>query len=367
MTSANQDLYDKLIDAFSLRSFVPMPSLSGHDQFFSTFGRFGGLKGSHIGEWVDEIASRSAAQNQQYLELMDTPPFGHAAQIAHEIGWTADFASERQKLLDHGLRDEVAADRDDIRSAETQRRQIEKCGTAQATPACEVEIRYIYQVLRGFPPEQVFAQTLLDYLHTLYPQVKISLHAGELAPGLVPPEGLRFHIRQAVELGHAQRIGHGVDAMYEDNVPALLKELADKHVMIEINLSSNEGILDIKGDEHPFPSYRLAHVPVALSTDDEGVSRIDITHEYVRAALDYNLTYQDMKQLARTGMEHNFLPGQSLWAAADVFTNPANACKGETLGAEEDSAECKTFLAGSEKAAAQWELERRFRLFEAKY
>ena len=67
---------------------------------------------------------------------------------------------------------------------------------------------------------------MLDYLHSLYPKVHITLHAGELAPGLVPPEGLRFHIRQAVELGHAERIGHGVDVMYEDDAPALLKEMA---------------------------------------------------------------------------------------------------------------------------------------------
>jgi len=405
MTPANQDLYDRLIDAFSLRSFVPMPSLSGHDQFFSTFARFSGLKGTHTGEWIDEIASRSAAQNQQYLELMETPPFSHAAQIAHEIGFTPDLPALRQKLLDHGLRDEIAADRDEVRAAEAQRLQIEHCGTPQTVRACQVEVRFIYQVLRGFPPEQVFAQTLLgfetvqqtldahepgfvginfvmpedgfismrdytlhmqmlDYLHSVYPRVPISLHAGELVPGLVPPEGLRFHIRQAVELGHAQRIGHGVDVMFEDNAPALLKELADKHVMIEINLSSNEGILDIKGDDHPFPIYRLNHVPVALSTDDEGVSRIDITHEYVRAALDYNLTYQDLKQLARTGMEHNFLPGASLWAAPDVFTAPAPACNGQELGADTPSPACKSFLDSSEKAAAQWELERRFRVFE---
>jgi adenosine deaminase len=175
---------------------------------------------------------------------------------------------------------------------------------------------------------------------------------------------LRFHIRQAVELGHAQRIGHGVDVMYEDNAPQLLRELAQKHVMVEINLSSNEGILDVKGDEHPFPIYRMNHVPVALSTDDEGVSRIDITHEYVRAAIDYNLTYQDLKQLVRTGMEHNFLPGQSLWAAPDRFTAPAAACDGQQLGSDAPSPTCRTFLAGSEKATAQWELERRFRVFE---
>jgi adenosine deaminase len=408
MTPANQDIYDRLIDAFSMRSFVPTPGLSGHDQFFSTFDHFRGLKGNHTGEWVDEVAARAAAQNEQYLELMETPPFGHAIQIAHEIGWSPDLPVLRQKLLDRGLRDEVAADRDEVKSAEAQRRQMEHCGTSEAAPACQVEIRFIYQVLRGFPPEQVFAQTLLgfetiqqtmdanepgftginfvmpedgfismrdytlqmkmiDYLHSVYPKVRISLHAGELAPGLVPPEGLRFHIRQAVELGHAERIGHGVDVMYEDNAQRLLKELADKHIMIEINLSSNEGILGIKGDEHPFPAYRAAHIPVALSTDDEGVSRIDITHEYVRAALDYNLTYQDMKQLARTGMEHNFLSGDSLWALPDVFTISSAACKGQTLGAENPSASCKAFLDGSEKAAAQWELERRFRVFEAKY
>jgi adenosine deaminase len=405
---ANQPLYDRLINAFSMRSFIPTPGFSGHDQFFSTFDRFGGLNKSHKGEWVDEVASRSAVQNQQYLELMETPTFSHAAALAAANPLNPDFAANRQKLLALGLRDEVDADREAVRSTEAHRRQIEHCDTPQAAPACQVEVRFIYQILRGFSPEQVFAQTLLgfetiqasidahepgfaginfvqpedgvismrdytlqmkmlDFLHSIYPRVPISLHAGELAPGLVPPEGLRFHIRQAVELGHAQRIGHGVDVAYEDDAPGLLKEMAAQHVMVEINLSSNEGILGIKGAQHPFPLYRAAHVPVALSTDDEGVSRIDITTEYVRAALDYHLSYTDLKQLARTGMEHSFLPGASLWAAPDAFTVPTAACKAQPLGAEKPSAACKAFLAASEKAAAQWELERRFGAFEAKF
>jgi adenosine deaminase len=404
---ANQDLYDRLVNAFSMRSFVPTSGFSGHDQFFATFDRFGGLGKKHEGEWVDEVAARAAAQNEQYLELMQTPPFSHALQLAHQIAWGGNFSDYGRALLDHGLRDEVAADREDVRTAEADRRRIEHCGTAQAAPACQVEVRYIYQILRGNPPEQVFAQTLLgfetiqasmdahedtwvginfvqpedgflsmrdyslqmkmlDYLHSIYPKVHISLHAGELAPGLVPPEGLRFHIRQAVEWGHAERIGHGVDVMYEDDAQGLLQALARKHVMVEINLSSNEGILGIKGVEHPFPLYRTAHVPVALSTDDEGVSRIELTHEYVRAAMDYHLNYRDLKDLARTGMEHSFLPGESLWAAEDVFIAPAGACIGQTVGAEKPSAGCKAFLDGSEKAAAQWELERRFRAFEAR-
>jgi adenosine deaminase len=184
---------------------------------------------------------------------------------------------------------------------------------------------------------------------------------------MVPPDGMRFHIRQAVEMGHAERIGHGVDVMYEDDAPALLKELAAKHVMIEINLTSNDGILGIKGAEHPFQTYRAAHVPVALSTDDQGVSRIDITHEYVRAALEYHLSYQDLKQLARTGMEHSFLSGESLWAKPDEFTVATAACKVQPAGAEKPAARCKAFLDANEKAAAQWELERHFREFEAKF
>ena len=414
-----QLLYDKLIDSLSIRSFVPSASWSTHDQFFAVFDRTGGLK-DHNGEWIDEVASRAAAQNQQYLELMVTPPFSHALEIASQIGWSPElaeadlqaFAQFRQQLLDKGLRDEVAADREEVRAAEAQRKELEHCGAAQAAPACQVEVRYIWQVLRDFAPEQVFAQTLLGfetveasieagkagddagfvginfvrpeddyvamrdytmqmkmvgYLHSVYPRVHISLHAGELTLGLVPPEGLRFHIRQAVELAHAERIGHGVDVVHEDDAAGLLKELAVQHVMVEINLSSNEAILGVKGAEHPFPIYRAAHVPVALSTDDEGVSRIDLTHEYVRAALDYHLSYADLKQLARTGMEHDFLPGASLWAKPDEFSAPVDACKSQALGAEKPSAKCKAFLDKSEKAAAQWELERRFRAFEVRW
>ena len=132
---------------------------------------------------------------------------------------------------------------------------------------------------------------------------------------MVPPDDLRFHIRSAVEEGHAERIGHGVDVMQEDRPYDLLKEMATKRVMAEINLTSNDVILNVKGADHPLPMYRLYHVPVALSTDDEGVSRINLTHEYVRAAMTYPLTYSDFKQMVRTGLEHSFpARGQSLGA-----------------------------------------------------
>src|ERR1700751_4909916 len=181
---------------------------------------------------------------------------------------------------------------------------------------------------------------MVDFLHGLYPKVRITLHAGEIAPGLVTYEGLCCHVRLAVNEGHAERIGHGVDVMYENRPGDLMKELAAKHVMVEINLSSNDVILGVAGNSHPFPLYRKFGVPVALSTDDEGVSRIDLTHAYVRAVQTYNLRYADLKQMIRTGMEHSFQAGDSLWATRDNFKSVAAACSKDALGSEKPSASC---------------------------
>ncbi len=399
----SQALYDQLINAFSMRSFVPYAGVSAHDHFFDTFGKFGGTNPSHKSEWVDEVASRAAAQNEQYLELMETPDFSIAARAANEVGWKDDLKELRDALLAHNLKENVKEATQYLDEIEKKRRQIEHCGEANATEACKVDVRFIYQVLRGFPKEIVFAQTLLgfeaasadpervvginfvmpedgyismrDYalqmrmvkfLHAAYPKVHITLHAGELGYGMVPPDGLCCHIRLAVEAG-AERIGHGVDVMFEDKPHELLKEMAAKHVMVEINLTSNEMILGVAAQHHPLPLYKMFGVPVALSTDDEGVSRIDLTNEYVRAVETYGFKYTDLKKMARTGLEHAFLPGKSLWEKQDSFTHAVSECAKEALGNEKPTRSCGEFLKANEKAQQQWELEKRFHAFEADF
>src|SRR5260370_32967101 len=108
---------------------------------------------------------------------------------------------------------------------------------------------------------------IVGFLHALYPKIHLSLHAGELAPGLVPYEGLCCHIRLAVEQAQAERIGHGVDIMYENRPRDIMKEIAANHVMVEIRLTSNEVILVISSKHHPFSLYCVLAAPVALSTD----------------------------------------------------------------------------------------------------
>ena len=194
----------------------------------------------------------------------------------------------------------------------------------------------------------------------------INLHAGELAPGLVPPEGLCCHIRLAVELGHAERIGHGVDVMYEDRPYDLLKEMAAKHVMVEINLTSNDVILGVSGKDHPLPIYRKYHVPVSLSTDDEGVSRIDMTHEYVRAAETYGLELRGPEADGAHGPRAYFSSRREPVARAGCICSRRRVpAPPKRWAAKNHRRRCAAFLKSSEKAQQQWELERRFREFEA--
>ena len=399
----DQKLYDQLVDAFSMRSFVPSLGISGHDHFFDTFGRFRAISVSHYPEWADVAARRAAEQNEQYLEVMENPDYSLARKLATEIGWQDDLKKLRDELLARGLQENVRTALEQIDGINQKRREMEHCGQAEAADACKVDVRIVYQVLRGLPKEIVFAQLVLafgvasadpehlvainlvmpedgivsmrdyplhmrmvKYLHEIYPRVHVTLHAGELAYGLVPPGGLCCHVRLAVDAG-AERIGHGADVMYEDRPHELMKEMAAKHVMVETSLTSNDLILGMVGSAHPFPLYRQFGVPVALATDDEGVSRIDLTNEYVRAVETYNLKYVDLKRLVRTSLEHAFLPGDSLWEKRDEFTKPVAACAKDALGGEKPSSTCSDLLKHSEKAQQQWELERRFLAFEAQF
>jgi hypothetical protein len=203
-------------------------------------------------------------------------------------------------------------------------------------------VRYVSQVARATPPEEVFAQILagldlatseprvvginlvqpedapvavrdfdlhmrmLDFLHPLYPKAHIALHAGELADGLVPPDVLRSHIRASMRTGHAERIGHGTAVMQEDDPYALLRDLAAKKVLVEINLTSNDSILGVKGARHPLRTYLRYGVPLAISTDDYGVARSSHTLEFLKAVQEHSLEYLTLKRMVRNSIAYAF-------------------------------------------------------------
>jgi adenosine deaminase len=148
---------------------------------------------------------------------------------------------------------------------------------------------------------------MLQFLRPLYPNAHLSLHAGELRPQAPPGGAPLTHVRDAIAIAGAERIGHGVDVLGEPDAAQLLAEMARRRVMVEICLTSNDLILGVRGPAHPLAAYIKAGVPVALATDDEGVSRSDMPREFFKAAVDQRLGYLELKTMARASLQYAFV------------------------------------------------------------
>jgi adenosine deaminase len=149
---------------------------------------------------------------------------------------------------------------------------------------------------------------MFNYCHNKYPEVKYSLHAGELTLGFVKPEDLTWHINSAVYDAKANRIGHGVDLPYEQDCYSLLNYMSQNHIAVEINLSSNEFILNVKEDRHPVLLYKNSGVPIVIATDDAGILRTNLTEQFVLLANRYKeITYSDIKQFVYNSIEYSFI------------------------------------------------------------
>ncbi|WP_020586947.1 adenosine deaminase [Desulfobacter curvatus] len=147
---------------------------------------------------------------------------------------------------------------------------------------------------------------MFAYLNKKFPNVNRALHAGELTLGMVRPKNLKFHISQAIQIANAQRIGHGVDLPYEENAISLLREIKEKSA-VEICFTSNEFILGVKGNDHPYLIYSAYGVPVVICTDDSGVSRNNLTGEYVLLAARYKPSYKTVKEYVYNSIKYSFL------------------------------------------------------------
>ncbi len=338
----SQSIYDDIVNALSMRFFVPSANTpSAHDQFFDSFAKYGVVTALIPAEMTATLLRRYAAQSVQHTELMlSFLGAKDRVELAGAIRDRKDFTERLAILKEMGLDNLVAQMRPQIANIAKQVRTLLGCDADQTRPGCGVSYRLIAQVTRTYDEAQVFVQTAfsaalvraeplvaglnfvgpednrvarMDYarhmemIGFLAKDVAVALHAGELWGGLVPPDDLSFHIRDAVEVAGARRIGHGVALAYERRSNELLEAMRRKPVAVEINLTSNDVILGVRGKDHPLMAYWAARVPVTLSTDDAGVARIDLTNEYFRAARDYPLGYRELRKIARTSIEHSFL------------------------------------------------------------
>jgi adenosine deaminase len=311
-------------------------------QFFQTFGFFGPVSNANFHDGLLTLKQRAIAENVSYIETMfKLAPFGQDSafdarawqQGQDDAAFTALMRSQLAALdqdagFNRGVADYVAKIADAAAGIDDE----------------QFTMRYQAYVLRLLAPSQVFssmvagfkaasqselvvgvnivgqesqAVSMRDYtlhmkmfrfLKSQYPKVKVALHAGELALGDVPPEGLKFHIDQAVNLAGADRIGHGIDLAHESNVIAIMAKMRAAGVPVEVNLTSNEFINGVSGANHPVTLYRKHGVPFVISTDDAGVTRHDLSHEYVLFASRYKPDYAEVKKLSYDSVRYAFLP-----------------------------------------------------------
>lgn len=347
------------------------------------------------------VLSRTLAANENvtYTEFIYQPDILDTTTAAvNDPAWNPKdlagaFARAKPKL-EPIVRQAIA----DFRAAKNKADKTLGCGTSAAKPGCDVEVRYLSYVRRGDRQDQMFQAILMSFMladadpdyvgfnlvgpegkkrsiddydldmevirfmSAKYPRVRKALHTGELTLGRMPPYALVDHMKKVVEIAGADRIGHGTSMAFEIDAVKTLATMASRNIAVEVNLTSNEGF-GVVGSYHPMNLYRAAGVPVTISTDNTGMSRTDLSNEYMRAAFEHKLTYRDLKYVARTGMQVNFLPGASIWESLRIGT-PVAACAGVPLGAANPSASCKAFLAGSAKATAQWRHEKALAVFE---
>lgn len=390
------EAYQNLIEAWSFKNFFPGKK-SGHDHFFETFYKFGTAVSEFRPELLAKVMLRAANQHEQYMEIIILPDNARSAGFGKDISSIEGFESKRNTLLSNpAFKNNIHQSAVISTNILNQAREILGCEQQSSKPVCQLTIKFQYLVLREQSLDQVFSMALngfeaasksedivavnlvqaedgmislrdyrqqmqiFQFMHQHYPNVHIALHAGELAPSGVRPSELRFHIQDAIQTGHAERIGHGTSIAYEDDADLLVQSMAKKQIPVEINLTSNEKILNVSGKNHPLSYYLNHHVPIVLSTDDEGILRTDLSREYMQAAYRFNLDYPTVKQINRNALTYSFLSGKSLWK--DPRTNRRiRAC--ENL----ESADCKAFISKHPKAKLQWMLENKLTKFERSF
>ncbi|MFN3651015.1 MAG: adenosine deaminase [Armatimonadota bacterium] len=371
----------------------------GHDHFFSAFGPLGsGWQKTDDAVALAEIVRRARMQNLQYLELMHSPETSVIPRLraaAAEPGTDAQVLQRIRPLLPDYVREARAEldrlDREVARLAEVP--------APLSGPGGPVTVRYLITAYRTGPDATIFAawaaafalmqedrrvvgvnfaapedhpiarerfdrhMAILDFLWKQFDRPNVTLHAGELNVTLAPLEDLTSHIRKSIEIGHARRIGHGTAVAWEDNAAQLLRKMRDERIAVEVCPTSAAVILGKSGSDYPFHFYRKAGVPLTLNTDDDAVSRSNITLEYLRAARSWDLSYADLKELARNSLEYSFLPGESLWTDG-AYRKLREPFRGLDRRGWQPTPAQEQALAASDRAAVQLRLERALAEFE---
>ncbi|MDP1546613.1 MAG: adenosine deaminase [Anaerolineales bacterium] len=141
------------------------------------------------------------------------------------------------------------------------------------------------------PFHEIFKEARQSGLH-------LTVHAGEWGPA--------ENVRDAIENMGAERIGHGVRVLEDENVTALARE---RGVVFEVCVTSNFQSGVVKNlQDHPLPRMIAAGLKTTINTDDPSVSRITLSREYQHICDDLNVPLEDVKTCILNAAQASFLP-----------------------------------------------------------
>lgn len=137
------------------------------------------------------------------------------------------------------------------------------------------------------------------------------IHSGE-----VPNPKASQWIRDSIEILGAERIGHGVQAIHDPKIMALL---ISKNIPLEICPYSNFLTQAFTTFEnHPLKKLYDLNVPVTLNSDDPGMFASTLSDDYYLAHRYQNFNLADLQKCNATSYRHSFISEQekeAAWAA----------------------------------------------------
>jgi adenosine deaminase len=330
-------------------------SVPSDDQFFDSFMKFEPTIAGHFAEGMLELKKRAIAENLSYIEtqLSTIPSDMNVSDLTDFNAKLRQASAQKDEKAVLKLLDELYKSiqkKDAKKYAEDFNNNfLAKLHKDLKIDDEHFTMRYQNFVLRFMEPVDLFKNLVIafissneskltagvnivspehgensmkdywlhmvmfKYCNSKFPNVKYTLHAGELTLGLVQPEDLTWHINDAIYIAGAKRIGHGVDIAYEANSYDLLKYMSKNNIPIEINLVSNEFILKVKENRHPFTLYKEFNVPIVISTDDAGILRSNMTEQYVLLAKRYpDVSYATIKQYVYNSINYSFIQDEAV-------------------------------------------------------
>lgn len=128
--------------------------------------------------------------------------------------------------------------------------------------------------------------------------LNITVHAGE--------GGGETNIRTAIEVLGAQRIGHGIKIINDEEMMAWLR---DRGTPLEISLTSNIKTGTVPSlREHPLRRLYDYGIKVSLNTDDPAICDTTLSREYQFAMEYQGFTFSEIKGLVLSALDQSFLP-----------------------------------------------------------